>query len=169
VQRVTTDDLDQAPTRTDADRRVLTEALGTTDVAINHYRLAPDDRLSAGLHAHADQEELFVVTEGTVTFYTDEAEGNTVTVTAGEVVRFGREEFQTGVNDGDEEAEIVALGGPRDSEEVLLPRVCPECAAEAVRAVPNDDGTVGFVCPDCGEEGDDVDTLENGMAGIGPP
>jgi Cupin domain. len=169
VQHVTTDELDRAPTRTDADRRVLTEALGTTDVAINHYRLAPDDRLSAGLHAHADQEEVFVVTEGVVTFYTDETDDDTVTVEAGEAIRFGREEFQTGVNHGNEAAAVVALGGPRDSEEVLVPRVCPECAADAVRAVPNDDGTAGFVCPDCGEAGDDIDILEDGMVGIGPP
>jgi uncharacterized cupin superfamily protein len=168
VQHVTVDDLDQTATPTDADQRVLTDALGTTDVAINHYRLQPDDRLSGSLHAHADQEEVFVVTDGAVTFYTDEADDDSITVAAGEAIRFGREEFQTGVNEADEAAAVLALGGPRDSEEVLVPRVCPECGADAVRAVPNDDGGFGFVCPDCGEDGDDVDTLENGMVGIGP-
>ena len=168
MEHVSIDDVDQAATRTDADQRVLAEALGTSDVAINHYRLQPDERLSGGLHAHEDQEEVFVVMEGEVTFHTDAADDDAVTVGAGEVVRFAPGEFQTGGNHGDEEAEVLALGAPRDSEDVRVPRICPECGCEAVRVVPTDEGGFGFVCPDCGEEGDDVDTLENGMVGIGP-
>lgn len=168
MEHLSIDDVDQAATRTDVDQRVLTEALGTTDMAVNHYRLQPDDRLSSGLHTHEDQEEVFIVTEGEVTFHTDAADDDQVTVSAGEVIRFAPGEFQTGGNHGEEEAEMIALGAPRDSEDIRVPRVCPECDAEVVRVVPAEDGTFGFVCPECGEEGDDVEILENGMIGIGP-
>ncbi|MEZ3145231.1 cupin domain-containing protein [Halobaculum sp. MBLA0143] len=168
MEHISIDEVEQAATATDVDQRVLAGALGTTDVAVNHYRLQPDDRLSGDLHAHQDQEEVFVVIEGEVTFHTAQAEDDQVTVADGEVVRFGPGEFQTGGNHGEEEAEVIALGAPRDSEDVRVPRICPACDTESVRVVPTEDGTFGFVCPECGEEGDDVDTLENGMIGIGP-
>jgi uncharacterized cupin superfamily protein len=46
----------------------LSAALDATSVAINRYRLAPGEEFPGGLHAHADQEEVFVVLEGEATF-----------------------------------------------------------------------------------------------------
>lgn len=39
-------------------RRVLSELLGTTDIAINHSPLELGERFSSGLHAHLNQEEV---------------------------------------------------------------------------------------------------------------
>ncbi|MFH5800177.1 hypothetical protein [Haladaptatus sp. CMAA 1911] len=43
-------------TRIDVVQRKLSDPLGTTDIAINYYRLAPDEGLPGGLHTHMDQE-----------------------------------------------------------------------------------------------------------------
>lgn len=167
MEHVAIDNVDAGALGQDIDRRGLTEPLGTSDLAINHYRLDPGERLSGGMHAHMDQEEVFVVLSGKVTFET--ADGD-VTVGADEAIRFAPGDFQSGVNQGDDELRVLALGGPRDSEDVRVPQECPECDHENVRAVPADDG-FDFVCPECGAEksgGDDVDTQENEMGSIGP-
>ena len=154
-------------TRTDADRRPLTEPLAATDVAVDHCRLGPGDQLSPAPEGYVDREAVFLVTEGTVTFHTPVADDGSVTVPAGDAVRFARGEFRVCVNDGDEEAELFAVGAPRDGDELLVSRTCPACETAAVRVVRGENGR-GFVCPECGEEGNDIDTLENGMVGIGP-
>ncbi len=149
MEHVAIEDVEPA-SMTGADRRGLTEPLDTADLAVNHYRLGPGERLSGGLHAHADQEEVFVVVEGEVTF--DRPDGS-VTVSEDEAVRFAPGEFQTGYNDTDDQTRVLALGAPRDSEDVRVPRGCPECGQENVRVVPSEDGE-GFdgVCPECGTE-----------------
>jgi uncharacterized cupin superfamily protein len=142
----------------DAAGRVdLTAALGTTDCALNRYRLAPGEGFPSGLHAHGDQEEVFVVQAGTATFetlpdYPADPTGEVVTVEAGEAVRFAPGEFQTGFNDAhaDEELVALALGAPRDSEDVHVPVPCPDCAAATHRLAT--DGGFAFRCPRCGAE-----------------
>jgi len=124
----------------------LAEPLGTSDLAINRYRLAPGEGLPGGLHAHADQEEVFVVLSGEATF---ETLAGDVGVAAGEAVRFAPGEFQSGANGGDGDLVVLALGAPRDSEDVRIPVACPECGHGDVR-LRTDDGDVRFVCPDCG-------------------
>ena len=167
MQQLTVDDCDRTATRTDADRRPLTGPLAATDVAVDHCRLGPGERLSPTPEGYVDREAVFLVTEGTVTFHTPVADGDSVTVPAGDAVRFARAEFRLAVNDGDEEAELLAVGAPRDGDELFVSRVCPACETEAVRVVQREDGR-GFVCPDCGEDGDDLGSLENGMGGISP-
>ncbi|MFC6724995.1 cupin domain-containing protein [Halobium palmae] len=76
----------------------LSDPLGTEDLAINHYRLAPGESFSAGMHTHLDQEEVFYVVEGTATFETEAGE---VDVAAGEAVRFAPGDYQTGRNDAE--------------------------------------------------------------------
>jgi uncharacterized cupin superfamily protein len=149
VEHVTIDDVDSQPTG-EAERRGLADPLGAENVAVNHYRLDPGERFSGGLHAHFDQEELFLVVEGEATFETLDGE---VTVGAGEAVRFGPGEYQSGYNDGDRPVVAFALGAPRDSDDVRIPRECPACGHENVRVVPAEDGE-GFdqVCPECGAE-----------------
>lgn len=146
-----------------ADRRVLTEALGATELAIARYVLAPGDRLSGAVHAHPDQEEVFVVLAGEVTFETGrEPDGSgTVRVGTGEVVRFAPGEFQSGRNAGDERAVVLALGAPRDAGETRVARIpvlddydveCPGCGRGDLRFARDGDVTDDdLVCPDCGE------------------
>ena len=100
------------------------------------------------MHAHMDQEEVFVILEGEATFETMDGE---VTVGEAEVIRFAPGEFQSGKNDSDEEVVAFAMGAPRDSEDVRLPQDCPECGHDNVRAIPGDDG-FDFQCPECGAE-----------------
>ena len=140
-------------------RRTLTGTLGTTHVAVNHYRLPPGEGLPGGLHAHADQEEVFVVAAGVATFETwtpgrrtDEGaagEGDEVTVRAGEAVRFAPGEFQSGRNDGDADLVVLAMGAPPDSEDLRLPVACPDCGHGEVR-LDASGGEATFGCPACG-------------------
>jgi uncharacterized cupin superfamily protein len=128
-------------------RRRLGDALATDHVAVNHYCVAPDDRL-AGLHAHADQEEVFVVLDGAVTFETLDGR---VSIGAGEAVRFPPGEFQSCHNAADEPAIVLALGAPRDGDDVRVPVRCPDCGAGEHR-LTFPDGEERLVCPACGAE-----------------
>ncbi|WP_247730910.1 cupin domain-containing protein [Halovivax limisalsi] len=107
--------------------RRLTEALETTDVAINHYELEPGDSFAFGYHRHEIQEEVFFVRSGTATF---ETETGDVTVGAGEIVRFAPGEFQRGWNRGDERVVALALGAPLAYGESELRRDCPTCGGQ---------------------------------------
>lgn len=134
-------------TRGGVERRRLGDALAADHVAINHYRVAPGERI-AGLHAHADQEEVFVVREGAVTFETLDGR---VHVADEEAVRVPPGEFQSCHNAGGDEAVVLALGAPPDSEEVRVPVGCPACDAAEHRLLVRE-GEELLVCPDCGAE-----------------
>ena len=131
----------------DSARRGLSEPLETTDIALNHYRLAPGEGLPGGVHAHMDQEEVFVVLNGEATFETLDGE---VTVGEREAIRFSPGEFQSGKNNADRELIAVAMGGPRDSEDIRIPVACPDCEHDTLRFQTRDELT--FVCPDCDAE-----------------
>jgi uncharacterized cupin superfamily protein len=148
-------------------RHSLDESLRTTAVAINHYRIAPGDGFPSGLHAHADQEELFYVLDGAVTFEVITAEGSwdsdetvlscanptarDIVVKAGELIRFAPGEFQTGWNAGDEQLVALALGAPRDSDDVRFPQPCPACDHPDLRLDTEGSG-ISFRCPSCDDE-----------------
>jgi len=51
-----------------------------------------------------------------------------VTVSPGETVRFEPGEHQSGKNDADTDAVVLALGAPRDTNELLIPIVCRSAA-----------------------------------------
>ena len=148
MEKVSIGDVEPNAFGSDIDRRGLSTPLETTDFALNRYRLDPGERFSGGMHAHMDQEEVFVIVEGEATFETMDGE---VTVGEAEVIRFAPGEFQSGKNDSDGEVVAFAMGAPRDSEDVRLPRNCPECGHDNVRAIPGDDG-FDLQCPDCGAE-----------------
>ncbi|WP_435346855.1 cupin domain-containing protein [Haloarchaeobius sp. HRN-SO-5] len=165
METVSLDDVDPEAVGPDGERRGLSGPLGTTDVACNHYRIPPGEGFPSGLHAHADQEEVFLVLDGEATFETYGLEGDDlavegrdgngqqrlgreVTVSAGEAVRFAPGEFQSGRNDGDDVLVAVALGAPRDSADVRFPLPCPECDHADVRLDPAG-GEPAFVCPAC--------------------
>jgi uncharacterized cupin superfamily protein len=148
MEKVSIGDVEPNAFGSDIDRRGLSDPLETTDLALNRYRLDPGERFSGGMHAHMDQEEVFVIVEGEATFETMDGE---VTVGEAEVIRFAPGEFQSGKNDSDGEVVAFAMGAPRDSEDVRLPQNCPECGHDNVRAIPGDDG-FDLQCPDCGAE-----------------
>ena len=148
MEKVSIGDVEPDAFGSDIDRRGLSAPLETTDLALNRYRLDPGERFSGGMHAHMDQEEVFVIVEGEATFETMDGE---VTVGEAEVIRFAPGEFQSGKNDSDGEVVAFAMGAPRDSEDVRLPQNCPECGHDNVRAIPGDDG-FDLQCPDCGAE-----------------
>ncbi|ELZ13791.1 cupin [Halovivax asiaticus JCM 14624] len=126
----------------------LSDLLGTSDLAINRYRVPSGGRLPAGLHAHVDQEEAFVVRSGEATFETLAGE---VSVSAGEAIRFAPGEFQAGRNAGDEPLVVLAMGAPRESEDVRIPIVCAACGHDDLR-LDLGDGSLTFACPGCGIE-----------------
>ena len=148
MERVSLDDVDDflGPA---AVKRSLSRALGTTDVALNYYELAPGDAFAFGYHRHDDQEEVFVVQDGTVTF---ETEAGPVEVAAGEAVRFAPGEYQRGVNRGDERVRALALGAPKDAEATEILRDCPACGERTPQAIEMTDDRDALVtrCAACG-------------------
>lgn len=126
-------------------RRTLSEPLLTTDLAVNHYRLEPGERL-AGLHAHERQEEVFVPLEGRLTLETLEGE---VTVDHGAAVRFAPGEHKSGKNDTGDAVTVLAIGAPPDGGDVDVPLACPDCG-HVGRRLTFEEGDEALVCPGCG-------------------
>ncbi|MXV64546.1 cupin domain-containing protein [Natronorubrum sp. JWXQ-INN-674] len=160
MEHVAIDDIDSEPyDDLHADRRSLTDPLGADGVAITRYVLEPGERFSGSVHAHMDQEEVFVVLEGEATFETWTGEGDTnieVTVGENEVVRFPPGEFQSGRNAGDDRVVALALGAPRKTEDIRIARIpvlddrnvaCPDCECDHMRISSADDAE--FECPAC--------------------
>ena len=125
--------------------RRLSDPLGTTDLAINQYRVGPGDRLW-GLHTHVDQEELYLVLEGGATL---ETEGGTIDLEAGEVARFAPGEFHGVRNDGESAVTLLALGAPLDTTDLRVPIPCRECGHRCTRPTVTEDGIAVLRCPDC--------------------
>lgn len=138
----------------DVDRDALTDGVGrvrlsdhvaTTDLALNHYCIAPGEGLPSGLHAHWDQEEVFLVVDGEATFETMDSH---VSVGAGEAVRFAPKTFQSGWNAGVDPLVVLAAGAPAASHDIRIPFPCPDCEDEYMQLDSEDDLT--FACPGCG-------------------
>jgi uncharacterized cupin superfamily protein len=131
--------------------RHLTEPLGVTDLAINYYELEPGDSFAFAYHNHAVQEEVFCVLSGTATF---EIEDGPITVEEGEIIRFGRGEFQRGWNRGDERVRALALGAPLEYGEQRKLRHCPDCEVETDCRLErtDDEAAVVAYCEECGAE-----------------
>jgi uncharacterized cupin superfamily protein len=129
--------------------RPLTDALGTTDVALNYYELDPGDSTAYGFHAHADQEEVFYVQSGTVTF---ETEGEEVQVGPGEAVRFAPGEYQRSHNRGDERASLLVVGAPKEAGETEVLRDCEACGERTPQdlEMADDKSAILARCESCG-------------------
>lgn len=161
MERVTVDDVDHDghPAGVNTVRRPVSDALGATDCTIVYYELAPGDSFSGGLHRHHDQEECFYVLSGTVTFDTREsvdADPRTVTVAAGEAVRFPPGEFQFGYNDSDERVVALAIAAPssgHDWDQIEWLTRCRPCDEEVVHDIAlSDAGAIVATCRQCGKE-----------------
>lgn len=148
-------DIEINPLRVHEVRRPVSDALGTTDVAMNYFELQPGESFSGGLHTHVDQEEIFYVESGTATFEVG-LERESVTVEAGELVRFPPGEYQTGgvAPDADEPVVGWAIGAPGrhhepDGIRSVIP--CRECGDEEIHETEmTADGTFNFECTECG-------------------
>ena len=174
MERTAIDDVESAESGDRVVRRSLTDALGATALAVNHYRIPPGEGFPSGLHAHGDQEELFVVLGGEATFETlvprddgdgenevderedaETGEGGTaeyeageVTVDAGEAIRFAPGEYQSGRN---------AVSAPRadGSEGERSESSGGETTLVALAlGAPRDSGDVRIplACPECGHD-----------------
>jgi len=147
MDRIAIDNLDRRMGPA-ADKRALSAALGTTDVALNYYELAPGDSFAFGYHRHPDQEEVFYVVEGVATFETEDGDAE---VSAGEAVRFAPGEWQRGHNRGEERCVALAMGAPRDARETEMLRECPDCEGRTEQTVETADDRDALVtrCLDC--------------------
>jgi uncharacterized cupin superfamily protein len=154
MKKVRIDDIDVPPSTSQADIiRPLSAALGTTDVAINYFEIAPGESFGYAYHRHNDQEEVFYIQSGTATF---ETETGDVDVEAGEIIRFESGESQLGTNQGDDRVTAIALGAPRGSEEIEYFIDCPECDERTIQLVEpvNDETEIVIRCSECGTETD---------------
>lgn len=145
MQKVAIDDVEGHSLGEESVRRGLSSPVGATEMAINQYRLAPGDELPGGLHAHMDQEEVFVVLAGQATF---ETMNGTITVHEDEIIRFAPGEFQSGANKSNSELVVIALGAPRRTEDIRIPVDCPDCQHPNLRLETSERELV-FSCPDC--------------------
>ena len=151
MEKVTIADVGATPSISPASvATFLSTELGTEHLAINYFELAPGDQIGWDYHRHRDQEEVFVVLSGTLTFETDEGD---VRVGTDEAIRFAPDEFQLGHNREDERATVLALGAPRGSRELEYRRRCEHCDEETIQDVELDRERGVFLvhCTDCGE------------------
>ncbi|SER42290.1 cupin domain-containing protein [Natrinema salaciae] len=132
-------------------KRPLTDAINAANVALNYYELAPGDSFVYGYHMHENQEELFVIQEGRVTFETEDGE---VVVTAGDVVRFAPGEYQQGINRADERVVALAIGAPQETSGSEILRDCDACGERTPNTVERaQDGQAKITrCLECGNK-----------------
>ncbi|MFC6732835.1 MULTISPECIES: cupin domain-containing protein [unclassified Haladaptatus] len=135
-------------------RRPVSRALGTEEFAMNYFELETGESFSGGLHTHYDQEEVFYVQSGTATFETKiDGERDTVTVDAGEAIRFAPGEFQQGLNGEDEPVVGFAFGAPgatHDWDEIESITYCRDCEEETPHGLDlTEKGGFKMDCKEC--------------------
>jgi quercetin dioxygenase-like cupin family protein len=118
---VNADEVDNAYADSDVpgEFRALTDALGTEQVAATLIRVPPHSDFEQGTgHRHEQQEELYIVTRGTLTMRFDDEVRE---VSAGSVVRVAPQTLRSHRNLGDEPVELWAVSRKienSDSEKV---------------------------------------------------
>lgn len=143
-------------------RKSITGAVGAEHVAITQYELAPGEAFSAGLHTHRDQEEMFYIISGMATFEVGE-EREEVVVEPGEVIHFAPGEFQTGLNQSDDEVVGLAISAPgyrHEWSELDALLHCEECDKETLWTCSEDGPSdwenqeidIIATCQECGNE-----------------
>ncbi|MFQ3318631.1 MAG: putative cupin superfamily protein [Natronomonas sp.] len=150
MEKVAIDELDNWMGPADV-KRPIGSALGTEHMGIRLYELEPGESTAFGYHSHADQEEIFYVLEGTLSF---ETEDGAVEIGAGEVIRFEPGELQQSRNAGDDRVTVLGLGAPADGGELTLLRECEACGErtdQEIESVDSGDALV-TVCVECGSE-----------------
>lgn len=150
MERAQIDDIDSWMGPADV-KRPLGKVLGTTDLAINYYELEPGESFAFGYHRHADQEEVFYIQSGIVTF---EIEDGEIVVEEGEVIRFSSGEWQQGTNNDEERVVALALGAPAESGETEIFRACPTCEDRTSQRIEmtDDRDALVTICEECESE-----------------
>lgn len=148
-------------------RKPLARAVEAMGFACTYLELDPGESFSGGLHTHTDQEELFLVLEGTATFETATgpgAERETTEVGAHEAIHFEADgPFQQGRNETDSVVRGFALGVPGSRHEWAGTKAlleCPSCEKEQVFEFEAEDpgvrmpdpADVTMTCSTCGHE-----------------
>lgn len=130
-------------------KRPLSRALDAEYHALNYYELEPGDSFGFGYHSHADQEEIFVILAGTVTF---ETANGTTTVRDGEAIRFAPGESQLGTNEGEETVIALAIGAPQSPGETHVLRECVNCGTRTPAQIELTDDREAIIttCLECG-------------------
>jgi mannose-6-phosphate isomerase-like protein (cupin superfamily) len=114
---VRADDVDDAYADSDVpgEFRSLTDALGSQQAAVTLIRVAPHSDFEQGTgHYHDEQEELYIVTRGTLTMRFGDAIEQ---VEAGSVARVAPGTTRSHRNEGDEPVEIWAVSRQLERED----------------------------------------------------
>lgn len=132
-------------------KRALAGPLGADDIALNYYELEPGESFGFGYHRHPNQEEVFLVRSGTVTFETEDGD---VRVEAGDAIRFAPGEWQLGRNEGDERVVAFALGAPQEMGDTDMLRHCEACGGRTHNYVEMTDDRDALLtrCEECDTE-----------------
>lgn len=128
--------------------RAIGDALGATNLALNYYELDPGESFAFGYHMHEDQEEVFLIEDGSVSFETD---SGFVELEAGELIRFAPGEYQQGTNTGDERVRAFAIGAPKETGRSELLRECSECEERTNHTIEFDESEPALltICLEC--------------------
>jgi mannose-6-phosphate isomerase-like protein (cupin superfamily) len=130
---VRADDVDDAYADSDVpgEFRGLKDALGADQVAVTLIRVPPHSDFEQGTgHYHDEQEELYIVTRGTLTMRFGDAIEQ---VEAGSVARVAPGTTRSHRNEGDEPVEIWAVSRQLDHEDSHKVEDFWERSADAAR------------------------------------
>lgn len=132
-------------------KRAVSEGVSAMNVALNYYELAPGESFGFGYHRHPNQEELFYIEQGTVTF---ETEDGPVEVSDGECIRFAPGEWQRGTNESNDRVIALAIGAPTDMSDTEMLRECPNCSSRTENDIEmtDDRNALVTICTECGTE-----------------
>ncbi len=125
-----------AGTRVPGEFRPLSDALGSEQVAVTLIRVPPHSDFEQGTgHFHEEQEELYLVTRGTLTMrFGDEIRK----VGAGSVARVAPRTPRSHRNEGEEPVEIWAVSRRLDHEDAVKLDHFWEASPDAVQERPAD-------------------------------
>ena len=133
---VVADDVDDAyaGTSVPGEFRSLTGALGSEQVAVTLIRVPPHSDFEQGTgHYHEEQEEIYIVTRGTLTMrFGDEVRA----VAAGSAVRVAPRTPRSHRNEGDEPVEMWAVSRKRDEPDAVKLDDFWEASRDAVQVRP---------------------------------
>jgi len=156
MEQISLDDIANIPNRPSDTARNVASALDTTDVGIRYYELEPGELVGRTYHRHMDQEEIFHVTSGAVTFEIGGENGPTdeIVVEVGDWIRFAPGDWQRGRNRGETRATVIGIGAPKGMSLDAATRLrhCPDCDAWTEQDITTDAGEGVSTCRDCGTE-----------------
>jgi len=139
-------DVERSPLGVHSVRKQVSDAPGTGQFATNRFESEPGESFSGGLYTHHDQEEVFCVQSGEATFDVadrpDSSATETVTVGAGEVIRFPPGSTRRGT--ATRKATTTSRGSPSarpptDASETQSSRCCT--AASVATYCPSESDT----------------------------